>query len=150
MAKIKIGDMTVANSLTLDAGENYLLSGAQMDSNHIYVATLTKPSMIVKVDASSFTRVGSVVLRHANIQLDDVAAIASDHAYIYAASYSTPGQFAIVVKATMQVDQVITLNNAPLIDSMVILNSGVFFGTDTAPAKIVKYEGATVKVRERV
>jgi hypothetical protein len=146
IAKIQISDMTIAGSLTLNAGEDHLLSGTQMDSSHAYVATLTKPSKIVKIDTTSMTRIGAVALVDGSNQLDDVAAIGSDHAYVYAASYSTPSLFAKVAKATMTIVQVLSVANAPLVDSMVVLKEGIYLGTDTAPARLVKLTGANTAI----
>jgi hypothetical protein len=146
IVQVSIPDLTLGKTLTLQAGEDHVLTGTQMDSTHAYVATLTNPSKIVKIDLKTMTRVAAVTLAKEGKQLANVAAIGSDHAYVYAASYSTPGYLAKVNKATMQIEQLLTLTNAPLVDSMVVLKNGIFVGTDTAPARLVKLTGSSVAV----
>lgn len=140
VVKVDLGSFTRAGGLTLNDGENYLLSGSEQDADNIYVGTNTNPGRIVKVAKADMTRVGAATLRgneHSIISME------SDLTHIYAPTYSTPPRMVRVHKDTMTREdaKVFDATFTAGISSVVHVGEHIIVGVDSAPASFAAVSG---------
>jgi hypothetical protein len=91
ITKVSLPDLTVDSVLTLNSGENDLLSGTIDPNGHFaYFGTISS-GHIVKIDARSMTRVGSVSLEVGEIRARRLIFDAGRNV-VYAAMYSDQGK----------------------------------------------------------
>jgi hypothetical protein len=112
IVQLRLSDFSVVKTLTLNTGENSLVSGViDASKGFAYFGTNTAPAMIVKVLLSNFTRVGAITL-NVGENYTGAAVIDSPNGFAYFATASTPG---LVVR--------LRLSNFTRVDSLT-LNPG--------------------------
>ena len=127
-------------------GEDFL-KAAFVDGNYAYFGTYTKPGQIIKVDLSSFSRVGSLTLSSGEDELTTVVLDASGAThYAYFGCNTYPGKVIKVNLSTFARDGALDLNSGEdmIYSSAIDTSNGfAYFGTFQQPAKVVKVDLST-------
>jgi hypothetical protein len=143
VAKVRLSDFTRVGALTLNAGENDLVSAViDPTGGFAYFGTNDSPGRVVKVRLSDFTRVGALTLNAGEDTLFS-AVIDPTGGFAYFGTFTWPG---IVVK--------VRLSDFTRVGALALnaweddLNSGVidptggfaYFGTGTSPGIVVRVD----------
>jgi Tol biopolymer transport system component len=137
VVKVRLSDLTLVSSVTLNEGENDLTSAVvSPDGDYAYFGS-SSTGIVVKVRLSDMTRVRSVTADH----LLTSAVVSPDGAYAYFGTDTSPG---IVVKlrlSDMKRVSSLTLNGGEnYLASAVVSPDGAYayFGTYTSPASVIR------------
>ncbi len=135
VVKVRLSDMTRVSAVTLDPGEDGLLS-AVTDGTFGYFGTNTFPGRVVKVRLADMTRVDAVTLNNGEVFLRSAV---TDGTFGYFGTNTSPGRVVKVRLSDMTRVGAVTLNT----DENSLLSAvgdGTFgyFGTDTSPGRVVR------------
>ncbi|MEA3249154.1 MAG: hypothetical protein U9Q03_02245 [Patescibacteria group bacterium] len=127
-------------------GEDFLRAGF-VDGGYAYFGTYTKPGQVIKVDLSTFTRVGLLTLSSGD---DEIATSVLDASgathYAYFGCNTNPGRVVKVNLATFTRTGAIDLGSGEdmIASSAIDTSAGyVYFGTFQQPAKVAKVNLST-------
>ena len=140
--KLRVSDMTVVGTLTLNPGEDAVSAIAVDPSGTFgYAITRTSPTRLVKIRLSNLTRVGAIPLATGS---DDGAAIAIDPAgaFAFVVLPTGPGKIAKVRLSDFVLVSTQTLSagqNSP--ETLVLDSTGTYgyVATGTSPVIVVKF-----------
>jgi hypothetical protein len=134
VVKIRKTTMAVEKVAVLKAGENNLLAGTLVDSQHVYVASSDTPGTIVKLHKGTLARLASYTLEGAGF----ITSMVADEFSLFAVTYTMPSLVVQVLKKGMTKQTAIMLQgpHSMLSKSSAVSVSGkyLFVGTDTSPA----------------
>lgn len=141
VVKIHLSDFTRVGVITFPTGEN-LAAAAIIDpaAGYAYFGTMTS---IVKVDLSTFTRVGAIVPGATFLY---TAVIDTVHGYAYFGTLTDPGQIVKIDLSTFTLADTLTLpaGEGNFGSAVIDTSAGyAYFGTGSHPAKIVKINLST-------
>jgi hypothetical protein len=130
------------STLTLESGEDYVYSLA-VSGGYLYAGLPTSPGKIVKIDLSTFTKVGTLTL--SGVDEDYVYSLAVSGGYLYAGLYCTPpGKIVKIDLSTFTKVGTLSLGSGEdYVYSLAVSGGYLYAGLDTSPGKIVKIDLST-------
>lgn len=141
--KIRLADFVSEGSLTLVSAEKTVWTAILDDgAGTLYLGTKTRPGIIVKVDLSTFTRVGALTLEPGS-PYPYVPVIDTTNGYAYYGNVNTyPGRiYKVRLSDFSHVGTLVLTNNSDSdFQSAAIDVAGgyAYYGTDTEPGRIVR------------
>ncbi|MCK5601499.1 hypothetical protein KAR91_06515 [Candidatus Pacearchaeota archaeon] len=136
--KIDINTFTLSSTLTLNAGENIILSSC-VDDSYLYVGTLTAPGIIVKIKLDSFTRDSALTL---DVGENNSWSLFTIGSYLYVGLVISPGK---VIKIDLETFTKIGFLTLSVNSIYSIISDGTYLytGSLASPSKISKVSLAT-------